>query len=337
MRVAADLGNGFTKATIDPKAIETFPSQIAAIQSGERLGDAHRDNPAIFCFDGQWLVSGWESKTLGTNPATFRNMNRYVDPFYRQLLAAALARIFYKKAVKSANPKPIEIRLAVNIPVSEYKAKRSDLVRTSLAGTYRIGFLNEKSLIVQLDVENIRVVPEGAGAYFLARASTNMGLETVAVVDTGDFTTNLNVFGRLTPQATRVEWLTGDSSKFGMHQIIEKVLIHLSTEYSYGGDESDVNWALMTGRHEIDLGAGHCLDFATQLDTAARELFNNAIIPFFNTARKNYSPARVIFTGGGSEVLRSYVSLALQSQGWLFQEKGQEANVRGLYVALAQE
>lgn len=334
--LGADQGNGFFKTTRDGKTVLVTPSILADVAPGERMGADHLENPAIFCLDGQWRVSGYEARVLGVNPSSFRNMNRYTDDFYRHLMGAALARAFFDCAAET--PEPLNIRIAANIPVQEYKAGRIAQVKARLAGTYKIEFLNGKKLIINIanspENPHISVITEGAGAFFLARASMRFGLSTVAVIDVGDYTTNINIFGKETPDATVVKWIGGDSSKNGMSQVVEKILIHLRSEYSFEGDEADINWALTKGHDTIDLGGERCLQFSSVLDSAALGLFQS-ILRFYNTARKTYSPAYIIFAGGGSEILRKYLALEMQAKGWTCLPEGQTANVRGLFMALS--
>ncbi len=319
-----DLGNAGAKIRTADLAVE-FRSIAGRLSKSRTFGEMK--SPLVFTFEGETLVFGDDTRDLiDGEPIAYTDMSRYTDGFYRKLFAAALWRSFHHVATEGI----VYPVVACSIPVSEYADGKADEVKKNVAGSYVIdGQDGITTLYVNVQAENILILPEGAGSYFQALYAPGSGLAAreVAILDIGFYTTDLIIFNKGT-------YVTGSarSAKHGVRQVAGTVHQYLRQQYNYEGDLWAVDSALETGC--LDIG-NKCRSFADQRDEAYADLLDDILV-FYRSTKGSRTPGAVVLSGGGAEGVYKFLPDVLRDEGWRVAANPRRANADGAYLFLEQ-
>jgi hypothetical protein len=318
-----DLGNATAKLKTAELSTE-FRSIAGRLSRNRIFGEI--SSPLVFSFEGETLVFGDEARDLiDGEPVAYTDMRRYTDGFYRKLFAAALWRAFRPLATEGV----VYPVVVCSIPVSEYADGKADEVKKNIEGPYVIDGQDGISLYVNVQAENLVIIPEGAGSYFQALYAPGSGLASweVAIVDIGFYTTDLVVFNKGNYVAG-----TARSTKHGVRQVAEAVHHHLRRQYRYEGDLWAVDSALGTGC--ISIG-GHCYDVTVERDNAYADLLDDILV-FYRSSKGSRTPGAVVLSGGGAEGVYQFLPEELKAEGWRVASNARRANADGAYLFLEQ-
>ncbi|TFI47032.1 ParM/StbA family protein [Diaphorobacter sp. DS2] len=220
-------------------------------------------------------LQGWERELHASYPET----NQYKALFY-----AALAL---------TGQKEIEV-LVTGLPVSQFVvSEHRQSLENMLKGKHRI---SEK---VEIEVKNVLIVPQPAGAYMDMTNKAESDLELLInegktiVIDPGFFSVD---WVALEEGEVRFDY-SGTSLK-AMSVLLERTALLIRNEY--GGDLSveKIEKAIRAGKNEIPL-YGQMVNFRPYLEHAMREVPKEALTALKKTMRSDGLDADVVLLAGG--------------------------------------
>lgn len=312
-----DLANSSVKIAA-PGFEGEFRSIVGRLSKSRHFGKVNHD--LVIKFEGKNLVFGDEAydHCEGT-PQAFTDWERYQDEFYRELFAAALWKTF---GADYAGKGMIEPKIVISIPATEYRVGHSDAVKEKLLvddGHYLIEGQSKETLQVSIHADRLKVIPEGAGAYFeaLQKFPEIAGMR-ISILDVGYYTANHlqfnkgNYIGEVAKSCTH-----------GVQVVAQAVLDYLIGEMGYDGDIHAVDMALPNGAIDLD-EKRRCVSFVERRNESLNGLYDQ-IYKWFRSVKGQRSPQRVFFAGGGGALL-SEIETAKQ-HGW--QSLGRRANADG--------
>lgn len=265
--------------------------------------------------DEQWVagveperLQGWERELHASYPETKQ---------YRALLYAALA-LTGKKVIDT---------LVTGLPVSQFIVPEH---RTSLEnmikGKHRI---SEK---IEIEVKNVVVVPQPAGAYMDITSKVDETIEALInegktiVIDPGFFSVD---WVALEEGEIRFEF-SGTSLK-AMSVLLEKACLLIRNKY--GGDLSmeKIEKAIRSGKSEIPL-YGEMVNFIPYIDEALIEVSKDALTALKKTLRSDGLDADVVLlAGGGAESYKAAAKEIFPKSRIVVSDDPVMANARGFW------
>ncbi|MBP1153950.1 MULTISPECIES: ParM/StbA family protein [unclassified Paenibacillus] len=216
-----------------------------------------------------------------------------------------------------------KISLAVNIPISLYKNEKqktefSDFIRNN-GETINI-IVNNKPFLFRID--KIHLFPEGIGPIY-----SNLNLyrgKRVLIFDVGSLNVNIQEFNNLIPIYDKM--LTAD---LGVNILRSKIADKLSTEYGITVTDEDVEAVY---RDKYLILNGEKMEESKQI---VDQMLTNHVKEVFNFARSrkvSFSNTEVIFVGGGSLLLKEYISAEYSAA--VIPQDPQLANVQSFLTIL---
>ncbi|QEK12559.1 ParM/StbA family protein [Crassaminicella thermophila] len=153
-----------------------------------------------------------------------------------------MSRCFQKHKIDNKRTKPLvltaislmtiqdsNVNIVTGTPISDYREQK-DQIEMYLRGKYKVKVTEEEQK--EIEIENVKVFPEGAGAYFSKILNMNgevcdkeLATTKVGIVDIGYKTTNISVFDNL----KFVDKLSA-TFNFGIHQAFNMIYKRLSRE-----------------------------------------------------------------------------------------------------------
>lgn len=148
--------------------------------------------------------------------------------FQKQKIDESRTKALVLTGIYLSNHNPyIEVNLVTGTPISDYQNQKKD-IEEYLKGSYRIKIQGQEQK--QININNVKVFPEGAGAYFSQvlnnegkAFNSELAAQRVGIVDVGYKTFNLAVFENL-------KFIDKLSATFnlGMHQAFNMIYKRLS-------------------------------------------------------------------------------------------------------------
>jgi len=209
------------------------------------------------------------------------NAKKYEKSSYLPLLLSGIC--------KSFDDEYISVRLAVGLPLNQFKSCKDEVVNM-LEDTKHSVVFNSKPKIIE--ITTVEVYPEGISAYqhIMDEYSIDIGTRDVVLVDVGGYTTDICLISN--DRATKLTSLTIGSIHFydaikkslerryiDVKIDLEKVRHYVLNGFWYEGEEQDISFAIAD----------------------AYPLFEK----IYNELKLNYpiTTEIVVLMGGGSELL----------------------------------
>jgi hypothetical protein len=306
--IGLDPGYGMTKAVADNGRQVCFESRVAPaefIRFQADIGAPVRTNGLTLHDPEEGPLFVGELASKQGRPGAIRSprdRNRVTDPIVTHLADAAFAMLL-------PGAERVRARVVTGLPVSYYR----DAFQLSqhLLGTHRI-LLEGRSLTVEVEVEDVLVVPQPFGALLSLildergrlRASTVELVEgRVGVLDVGQHTTDMILVEGL-------EYIEARSSSIevGVSTAIEMMRKVLLDDYrvSYEAHEIEIGlrrgWLVIDGqKHPLNGLASERLDpIARSIEAQARTLWNISTL------------TALVLAGGGSLALKPWLAPRFQ-------------------------
>ncbi len=307
MRVAIDVGYGFTKALFDQGGRQVFPSVVTPERGTGDLaaalgGTAQRHRLSVQI--GSELPQGYliGSAALAAGGTRTWAVDGSGRDDYPLLVLAALA------SVGVAGP----VALGLGLPLSVYlKRNERRALRDRVTGlAARVSWGGGDARPVA--VSSVKVLPQAAGAYYqaLAQDGPRLAGQMVGIVDIGYHTTDYMLMspgdgGMSVPDEAR-----SDSLDAGMSQVIDAVRGYVSaqTGVAFSPPEGMVETTLGNGGRLTVRGRE--LDLRPAYDAALRDLASRIEAEMQRAwgDRIDYLAA-VLVAGGGGAALAPHLKL----------------------------
>lgn len=321
--ISGDLGNAYGNIKADQGIEIDFRSVQGRISDANRMSELPFDH--CLQIDGSWYVFGEEAyklapRTLEDFPAT----SRYTDIWYKRLFTYALHRVYGIRLGEGW----ISPRIVLSIPAALFKNDGIvEQIKANLVSPYKLITTHAGCTpMIQVSPENLTIIPEGAGSYLAAAASSKpMESGLWLVVDVGYLTTDIVAFldGDYLPD------LAASDPAAGMSSVAQAVANHIAAASGVDLPASTVDRDL---RCPAILINGITIPIEEQRNAALTRL-GERIGRFLvqHAARQNVSG--VLLTGGGAELLRDRVH-ARGLPGVSIAPNPRRANVEGGYKLL---
>lgn len=237
MRIAVDIGFGFIKAMSDQKNIVnrvTFPSVITKKPeySFQGIIGGSGDDYSIIYWEENSQGEKINTKKCFVGEAALTNggTRRWED---KGVFNVDDMKIFIATAVGLLNPNNEPVDLVVGLPMSYYMLKKDELKELLEGVNSNITFMGIQG-IRKIEIRNVMVFPQGAGAYYSAILDVNgnikdfnLATSRVGVIDIGYRTVDYLVMSKGRKSVTIIDNLSGSLEEDGMNvafQAIEKSL-----------------------------------------------------------------------------------------------------------------
>jgi hypothetical protein len=323
---AFDLGNGYSKLRTVDRTVE-FRSIYGKLSRRNTL--INLADQLVIDLDGtQRYVFGDDVRLLcDSEPTALTSRIRYTSDMYRLFFASAFWKVFGHLAGEGI----LYPRGVLSIPVGEFNVQKDKEVRQLLQGDYAINGLNGATLHVQMQPQDLIIIPEGQGTFWdMAFAPDGTMLEryikgSTAVVDIGYYTTDIVLL-------QEGIYVVGgaQSSDIGIGNVAAAVLEDLRRQGAYGLDIWQLDEMLSQPRLEIN---GQTYDTSISVHNELVTL-TERIMNFANSTLRGKNIRNVILTGGGSQLVYPYLNKALLPN-WLLAVNPRRGNVDGAFQFLA--
>jgi len=316
-----DLGNGFCKVRSAHISAEYRSIYGVLSRRNTLVNVADR---LVIEFDGSRYVFGDDVRLLcDTEPTALTSRIRYTSDRYRLLFASALWRTFSSRVSEGV----LYPRGVISIPVGEFNVQKDKEVRQLLQGDYAIHGLNETTLYAQIRLNDLIIIPEGLGTFWLAAFDAEGKLferyarGSTAVVDIGYYTTDVVLM-----QDGVYVVGAAQSADIGMGTVAATVLEELRRQGAYGLDVWQID-ELLTQKVVTINGHEYPLEtiVRTELSALAERILN-----FVNSTLRGKNIRTVIIGGGGAALLHPYLSMG-KTDSWLLSADARRGNVEGAF------
>ncbi|MBO2945627.1 ParM/StbA family protein [Paenibacillus sp. F411] len=288
--IAVDSGKSTTKAIMREGIMQRVKFQTK-VEEVNNLGAELTPGSFSVKFDKQNYLVG---NMLDESKMDF-NLSKKTDS-HRICIYLAIAQLLMRSKQNIVLSK---ISLAVNIPISLYKNEKQKTEFSDFIGnngeTINI-IVNNKPFLFRID--KIHLFPEGIGPIY-----SNLNLyrgKRVLIFDVGSLNVNIQEFNNLIPIYDKM--LTAD---LGVNILRSKIADKLSTEYGMTVTDEDVEAVY---RDKYLILNGEKMEESKQI---VDQTLTNHVKEVFNFARSrkvSFSNTEVIFVGGGSLLLKDYIS-----------------------------
>ncbi len=316
-----DLGNGFCKVRSAQMSAEYRSIYGVLSRRNTLVNVADR---LVIAFDGNRYVFGDDVRLLcDTEPTALTSRIRYTSDRYRLLFASALWRTFSSHVSDGI----LYPRGVISIPVGEFNVQKDKEVRHLLQGDYAIHGLNEATLYAQIHPNDLIIIPEGLGTFWLAAFDAEGKLleryarGSTAVVDIGYYTTDMVLM-----QDGVYVVGAAQSADIGMGTVAAAVLEDLRRQGAYGLDVWQIDELLAQSTVTIN-GQDYPLEQSVQTEVSA---LAERILNFINSTLRGKNIRTVIVGGGGAALLHPYLSLG-NAATWLRSVDARRGNVEGAF------
>jgi plasmid segregation protein ParM len=319
-----DLGNGYCKVRSLEVAAEY--SAIYGVLS-RRNTLVNLADYLILEVDGTRYVFGEDVRLLcDTEPTALTSRIRYTSDRYRLLFASALLRTFRHLIGEEV----LYPRGVISIPVGEFNIQKDKEVRELLQGDYAIHTVNGGTLYVQVKPQDLVVIPEGLGSFWLEGFAPDGALYerysqgSVAVVDIGYYTTDVVLM-------QNGLYVVGgaQSADIGMGTVAAGVLEDLRRQGAYGLDVWEVDKLLDEEVIQVN-GREYALGESADKELAA---LADRVLNFVNTTLRGKNVRAVILAGGGGALVFPYLDDETR-RIWQLSSSPRRGNVEGAFQFL---
>jgi hypothetical protein len=316
-----DLGNGFCKVRSEQVSAD-YRSIYGVLSRRNTLVNV-ADRLVIQLDDTRYVFGDDVRLLCDTEPTALTSRIRYTSDRYRLLFASALWRTFGQCAGEGI----LYPRGVISIPVGEFNVQKDREVRQLLQGDYEIHGLNEATLYVQIQPQDLIIIPEGLGTFWLAAFLDNGAMEeryaagSTAIIDSGYYTTDVVLM------QDGVYVVGGaQSADIGMGTVAAAVLEDLRRQGAYGLDVWQVDEMLAQEAITVN-GVEYSLKQSvdTELSALAERILN-----FVNSTLRGKNIRTVILGGGGAALLHPYLGANKAGQ-WRLSADTRRGNVEGAF------
>ncbi|MBZ0308720.1 MAG: ParM/StbA family protein [Anaerolineae bacterium] len=319
-----DLGNGYCKVKSVEVAAE-YPAIYGVLSRRNTLVNLH--DHLTLEFNGTRYVFGEDVRLLcDTEPTALTSRIRYTSDRYRLLFASALMRTFGHRVGEGV----LYPRGVISIPVGEFNIQKDKEVRDLLQGEYAIHNLNFGTLYVQMAPQDLIIIPEGLGTFWLEAFGPEGQLDerftqgSVAVVDIGYYTTDVVLL-------QNGLYVVGgaQSADIGMGSVAAAVLEELRRQGAYGVDVWEVDQHIGQDSLEVN-GISYPLETWVEKEVLT---LTERVLNFANTTLRGKNVRTVILAGGGGQLIAPYLEDERYAN-WHLSVSPRRGNVEGAFQFL---
>ncbi|PSR23315.1 MAG: hypothetical protein C7B43_20190 [Sulfobacillus benefaciens] len=288
MKVAVDVGHGYTKGLSESGKRVLFPSLICPATSDLDLGPLASSHSTTVQWASQAPRVYWVGENARLQATSLFGSEKASDPLTRDLTVIAASRLIH-----ATDALPHSATLAVGVPLTWYGRERQAL-QHALLGTVSIDGQS-------FDIADVQVFPQGVAAILSALPrNTSPGL--YGLVDIGYRTTDyLVVQVNESGLPTLVPGLAG-SWEQGIHNALLTVAAHIEQQWRvvYAPHELAKATTIMVRGHEIMVSA-EIRQASAQLGASLTAKLQTVWAPILPRLKTLY------LVGGGVEAMSQHV------------------------------
>ena len=317
-----DIGYGFTKvAGVDriPRVIPSIVGSNEELSYRSDIGD--RIKVAPLTLNGHSYLVGEAAKRFSRHRYRIFDSTWAESPYYLLLFVSALTMMKIEKSVDEP------AAVVTGLPVSNYTQERVKQIKDLLGQAHNVQTLSSETLV---KVERVKIIPQPFGSYFDLILNDEGKLkdpekirERVGIIDIGFQTTDLAL---ATPQF--VEASSG-SLEVGIRSVADQLSRDLTRNYSISLDTTEAEEVLR--RKSVSI-FGENVDLSEMIAERTREVAE-LILSYAHSLCRGERLNRLILTGGGANIFRSYFS---RYPNLYIPEEPSLSNVQG-YLKLARK
>ena len=317
---AVDLGFGAVKAISSARQVE-FPSAIGTFRPIRfTSGMEGKDLQDRLCveFEGKRYFVG-SIAYLQSNPRATMNKERFTSSEGLALLMAALALLSTNQAE--------EVKLIAGLPVNDF-AELKTQYREALLGQHYIQLTNpegKEGKFYRFDIDDVKILPQPMGSLFDAvlddagqLADKSLAGGRLACLDIGKHTTDLALVDAL----SFVDKSSTSYNDLGLFESLKEISLALK----------GAGYDIPLDNLEPYIRGSKTLPGLPQIkEQAFAALAERIVSRVINTWPDLWSFDRVYISGGGAEVIGSYIAEALETDKTIINANATMTNCRGFY------
>ena len=317
---AVDLGFGNVKAISPARQIE-YPSAIGTFRPVRfTTGMEAQELKEKLCveFEGKRYFIGDIAYTQAA-PRVTMNSKRFTSSEGLALMISALI-LLAKSQIE-------EIKLVAGLPVNEYAGLKEDYKNTLKSSHYikLISTDGKESEFYRFEIEEVRVLPQPIGTLFNAvlddtgqLADKKLAGSRLAVIDIGKHTVDLI----LTDGLVFVDKSSTSYNDLGLYESYKDICLVLKdTGYDIAPDSLE---PFIRGKRTLP-------DLPQIKEMAFANLAEKIVTRVINAWPDLFTFDRIYITGGGSEVVGSYIAKALECSQMMINDNATMTNCKGFY------
>ncbi|MEZ0536021.1 hypothetical protein ACAG39_02090 [Caldicellulosiruptoraceae bacterium PP1] len=291
MKVAVDIGFGYTKAIAENGKSVVFPSMVSKrMTANSKMGFAYKENYIVTYMNNIYAIG--EAALNSPNSSANFSEDRFTDEFSKILLLTALHALDIEEQ---------NIELAIGLPIMLY-SNYSDKVRDYIEFAEETIIINNEVRRYKIDV--CEVFPQGVGALFSINDKIPNGY--ISVIDVGFRTTDVLL----------VKYNKGDiipltefsfSVDEGTSRILTTLTKHIQHKYGIARNETNILDVFETG---VVLVKGREKDITEARDEIVREVTEsiiNKIVTKWNDFVNDV--VRIYVAGGGAYMISPHLKV----------------------------
>lgn len=315
-----DLGYGSVKAISPARQIE-FPSAIGTfrpVRFTSGMENAELQDRLCVEFESKRYFVGSIAFLQG-NPRATLNKERFTSSEGLALLMAALALLSINQVE--------EVKLIAGLPVNEFAGLKTKY-REALLGQHYIQLIDPEGKegdFYRFDIDDVKILPQPMGSLFDAVLDDAGGLADkglaggrLACLDIGKHTTDLALVDAL----NFVDKSSTSYNDLGLFESFKEISLALK----------GVGYDIPPDNLEPYIRGNRTLPGLPQIkEQAFASLAERIVSRVVNTWPDLWSFDRVYISGGGAEVVGSYITEALETDKAIINTNATMTNCRGFY------
>ncbi|MFB5088362.1 ParM/StbA family protein [Psychrobacillus sp. PGGUH221] len=284
--IAVDSGKFMTKAKLKSKDKHAITSFRSKMQEVGKIGVDIQPGSYSVEYNGKSYLVG---NMVGENHSNF-DLTKTID-LHRVCIYTAISDLLQLANLRTEN---VDIRLAINIPISAYKvasAKQEYKNFIENDGKPIILNVNEKPVIIQLT--DVVIAFEGMGIIY--DEIEQMKGQHTAVIDIGGLNTTFCIFSSINPIFDSMTVFNG-----GINMLKGKVGKMINEQYGVAVTSNDLERILQDGYFSQ---AGKIIEESKMLIEQLKKQHFKEIIEFAKSQDYTFNNVDIHFCGGGSYML----------------------------------
>lgn len=309
--IAVDSGKSYTKAVMrnENHVIERVKFRTKVMEANLFENDLVLKNTSVIEYNSKKYLVGDSISEDYVDYNLTKQTNEHLISIY-----LAIANILDRSPNYSAMAK---VFLAINIPINIYKNEQKKR-------EYEAFIQNNKKVIgIEVDgrpfsfvIENVIALPEALGPVFYE--VNNYRQKRALIIDIGSLNTSFLECNRLIPSFDKML-----VSNLGINILRSAISEHLSSVYAISFTNDDAEQILRDRRVLID---GVEQKEAYEIIINAFEQHVKQIINYAKSRKISFANTEIVFTGGGSILLREQLSKHFPHATFIPSEDAQFAN-----------
>ncbi|WP_371069653.1 hypothetical protein [Sediminibacillus sp. JSM 1682029] len=288
--IAVDCGKGNTKALAKWKGrtyTTTFPTRM---QQVKRFGVEIQPNSYLVEYNGdEFLLGEMVSESYSDFNLTKNSL------IHKVAIYTAITRLLQKANA----PSNVDIRLAVNVPISAYKDKiQKENFKSMIENENRTIHLIVNGKAFSLDLSDITIAFEGMGEVYAKPEKYRKGYTTV--IDVGGLNCTYCQFKGVQPMVNTM--ISSDLG--GVKILLGKIGKSINERYGLSVSSDDLEYVLRSGYFASN---GEIFEDSKVFIEEIKYDHLQQIVQFAKSRGYTFNMSDIHFVGGGSNTLRRYI------------------------------